>query len=44
MDAWGNTELVVRSEVNKYLKSNEFKGKVFEQSTRFYAMGFQSGW
>lgn len=32
-----------RSHVNRYLKSDEFKGKVFKQSIRFYAMGFNDG-
>lgn len=43
VDARENTEAIVQSQINKYLKSDEFKGKVFEQSTRFYATGFNNG-
>lgn len=40
VDAREGAELVVQSHVNRYLKSDEFKGKVLEQSTCFYVMGF----
>lgn len=43
MDTKESAESIVQSQVNKYLKSDEFKGKVFEQSTCFYAMIFNDG-
>lgn len=35
--------MIVQSQVNKYLKSDEFKGKIFKQSTCFYTTGFNNG-
>lgn len=40
MEAHEGAELVAQSHVNKYLKWYEFKAKVFEQSTNFYATSF----
>lgn len=40
MDTRENAELIVWSQVNKYLKLDEFNGKVFKYSIHFYAMGF----
>lgn len=43
MEACESVELVAQSHIYKYLNLDEFKAKVFEQSTRFYATGFNDG-
>lgn len=42
MDTCENVELMAWSHANKYLRSNEFKVKVFEQSIHFYSIGFNN--
>lgn len=43
MVARENAELVARRHVNKYLRLDVFKAKVFEQSTHFCATSFNDG-
>lgn len=43
MEVCEGAEVVTRDQFKRYLKSNEFKAKVFKQSRRFYSTEFNDG-